>query len=126
VPERAPALTPVAGATAVAASVVAFAMAAGGQAPLNPLTGITVVLGAAGGIAAMLRPGHIWVVATADAMVATAAVASMFGLGLYELVPLLLLGAATVRTPHRPAVPSTAASVRPRAVPEPEAGRRTA
>ena len=80
----------------------------------------------AGGIAAMLRPGHIWVVATADAMVATAAVASIFGLGLYELVPLLLLGAATVRTPHRPAVPSTAASVRPRAVPEPEAGRRTA
>ncbi len=108
---------------AIAASVVAFAMAAGGEAPLDPLTWITVLLGAGGGVAAILRPGRMWALATADALVATAVVASMFGLGLYEMAPLVLLGAATIRTPHRRPAPA-ATFERPQAVAEPY--RRTA
>jgi hypothetical protein len=125
VPERVPVLAPLAGALAVAGSVIAFAMAAGGDAPLDALTVMTVVLGAGGGMTALLRPGRMWALALADALVATSVVASMFGLGLFELVPLMLLGAATIRTPHRPAA-LVATIVRPQAVPQPEPQRRTA
>ncbi|MDP9340928.1 MAG: hypothetical protein M3Q23_02220 [Actinomycetota bacterium] len=84
---------------------------------------MTVVLGAVGGLAALLRPGRLWALAIADALVATAVVASMFGVGLYELAPLMLLGAATIRTPHRPAATSAPVALG-EATPEPQ--RRTA
>jgi hypothetical protein len=107
-PQRVPILAPVAGAAALAVSVVAFAVTAGGEVHGSPATLMTILLGVGGGVVALLRPDRIWALAFADALVATAAAVSMFGLGMLELLPLVLLGAATVRTPHRSVVPAAA------------------
>jgi len=123
-PERLPTLSVIAGAVAVGTSVVAAAATASGAAPGSPLTWMTILFGVAGGVVALLRPDRMWALAVADTLVATAVVASMFGLGLFELVPLMLLGMATVRTPHLPAGGVTPMASRERAAGEPQ--RRSA
>ncbi len=124
-PDRLPLLAPVAGATALGVSLVAVAATVGGELPGNAATWATILLGAAGGLLALLRPGRIWALAGADTLTAIAAVASMFGLGMYELVPLLLLGAATIRTPHLP-VPTRERALAAPEEPQAEAQRRSA